>query len=447
MAYDDIAQPMEEQDEWRRALASLTPRPQQQQMMQARPQPTAAPALVNPTGTPQMPPESALKIPGNEGLKNDDALKVPSLTGALKTPDVMSQPSYTPPLSSDLLRNIGKTEMAKPPDLEPHGWRKALGLGLSALAGNEAGKTADEFLHGRERRYEEQQKEQGAEDYQKAQTEHLRAETANLGGGGEVPFTPFGETEPIMVPEKALGALEAAKQRATSTTQNVGTRTQAAKDIETQKETAAKELVGEKGKQAAGLETQKEAGAVDLEKLKQQGRMAVTEARGALQKDTAAIRKSVAADPNKLSPQMTAMKQTAQSLLPEIERIEPQIDKLAAQLGPGAGRWNDFWTGKIGAPNPEFATLRDELGFLETGVALAHARGRMSNIVFEHFQKMFDAGKQSPENLKAALKVAHQWMSDYSKMGTPEAPTGGVETREYQGRTYTRQPDGTWKAK
>jgi len=197
MADEDLL-PIDERDDWRKSLAALAPRPQMDsRMMQAAPVAANPPALVNPTGTPQMPPETALKIPGNEGLKN--STPAPSLTGGLKVPTtpVDAAPSLAgglkgsaAPSSTQWSGSIQPT----PQDLEPHGWRKALGLGLSALAGKDAGATADEFLHGAERRYAAQQKEKGAADYQQAETEHLRAETANLGGGGEVPFTPFGET-------------------------------------------------------------------------------------------------------------------------------------------------------------------------------------------------------------------------------------------------------------
>lgn len=183
MADEDLL-PIDENDDWKKALAVLAPRPQMDnRMMQAAPQATASPALVNPTGTPATPPDTALKIPGNEGLSNGNGLKTPSLSGALTAPDVSTpQPGYTPPVASNMLRTMGaQPKPQAPQDLEPHGWRKALGLGLLALSGKDAGANADEFLHGAERRDAAAKNAAGEQQLRQANIRHLDAETENIG--------------------------------------------------------------------------------------------------------------------------------------------------------------------------------------------------------------------------------------------------------------------------
>src|SRR5262249_32470854 len=98
--------------------------------------------------------------------------------------------------------------------------------------------------------------------------------------------------------------------------------------------------------------------------------------------------------------------------------------KVKGMLGPASGRWNDFWQGKVGANDPVFAHYKDEIAFVSTAVTLAHARGRMSNELFEHFQQMFDAGKQDAANMKEALTVAKEWLTGYANMGEKPAENG-----------------------
>jgi hypothetical protein len=186
----------------------------------------------------------------------------------------------------------------------------------------------------------------------------------------------------------------------------------------------------------AGLgKTAAETGKLEAEtkaiplKIAMQGEKINTEkelayAKIAAQKDIAAMRIQAANDPNKLTMATRNIKQLAVSLLPEIDRVDKETDAVRDLLGPGAGRWNNFWQGKVGISDPKYASYKDDVGFLSTGITLAHARGRMSNELFEHFMQMFDAGKQSPENMKAAISVARTWMQNYASLGEPGAPLG-----------------------
>jgi hypothetical protein len=130
-------------------------------------------------------------------------------------------------------------------------------------------------------------------------------------------------------------------------------------------------------------------------------------------------------DPDKLTNTMKTMKQQAQATLPQIDKAIDETNQVADLLGPAAGRWNDFIQGKVGAPDPRFAHYADEIHMVSTAVTLAHARGRMSNELYESFQKMFDAGKQSPENMIQALDVAKEWLGGYASIGEKGSPVGG----------------------
>ena len=145
-------------------------------------------------------------------------------------------------------------------------------------------------------------------------------------------------------------------------------------------------------------------------------------------------------DPNALTNTMKTMKQQAISTLPGIDRALQETQDVSGKLGPVEGRWNDFWQGKVGADDPQFSHYKDEIGMVSSAVTLAHARGRMSNELFEHFQQMFDAGKQSPGNMTQALNVAKEWLTEYANMGNAPAPNDKTLTpfERYQQRKVVR---------
>jgi hypothetical protein len=155
--------------------------------------------------------------------------------------------------------------------------------------------------------------------------------------------------------------------------------------------------------------------------------------------EVARMRAAAQNDPNKLTVMMRTQKQQAQATLPAIDRALDETEKVANLLGPAAGRWSAFMQGEIGAPSPEYAHYADEIGFISTAVTLAHARGRMSNELFEHFQKMFDAGKQAPENMIQALNVAREWLSTYAGMGEPGSPVRNPSIQAQPGTNPVRR--------
>jgi hypothetical protein len=145
------------------------------------------------------------------------------------------------------------------------------------------------------------------------------------------------------------------------------------------------------------------------------------------------MRVAAAQNPNKVSPQILRQAQTAQTIIPQIERIKQETQQMAQSLGPFIGRWKDLMTERVGAPNPEFARYLSDVKYLDSAITLAHSQGRVSNLIFEHFKEMYDAGKQSPENMLAFLESGSTWMQAYAdapaqiRGAAPQAaPQGGT---------------------
>jgi len=102
-----------------------------------------------------------------------------------------------------------------------------------------------------------------------------------------------------------------------------------------------------------------------------------------------------------------------------IKRIEPLIADLekSGSLGPGAGRWNEFWTGRVGADNPQFTRLRTDVGLLTTLLMRMHVGARGGEYIMQHFSDIINSGKQSPNNMRAALEEIGSYADDLEHEG------------------------------
>ena len=219
-----------------------------------------------------------------------------------------------------------------------------------------------------------------------------------------------------------------------------GVREKTAENVQDARGKTAEAVQGAKGKTAEDIASGKNNTAEDIATQRVEAQKAIAKGHDLVSTENERIRAASANDPDKLTNTMKTMKQQAQSTLPQIDKALDETEAVATMLGPTAGRWNDFWQGKVGAPDPKFAHYKDEISMVSTAVTLAHARGRMSNELFEHFQQMFDAGKQSPENMIQALNVAREWLDGYAKMGDTapanggakgNAPPAGAKVRDY----------------
>lgn len=161
-------------------------------------------------------------------------------------------------------------------------------------------------------------------------------------------------------------------------------------------------------------------------------RMDIDTRDNAVKREIAAARIAAANNPNKVSPAILRQAQTSQTIIPQLDRIVQETNEMAQQLGPAIGRWNDFWTGKVGAPNPQFANYMADVGYLQSAITLAHSQGRVSNLIFEHFQKLYNVGTQSPENMLEFLSAGRKWLQAYADApkeiqgaASPTPPAGG----------------------
>jgi hypothetical protein len=278
---------------------------------------------------------------------------------------------------------------------------------------------------GLENRIEEAKKEETAEEAVRQRPEIAEA---------------TGEARGRLQEEKDIAAEQREKERLESAEKIASGRETSAEKIAGGKEASAEKIAEGRTKSAEQIARER---AESAERIAVGRNLAMTEA--------ARIRAAAANDPDKLTNTMKTMKQQAQATLPALDKALDETEKVAAKLGPVEGRWSDFWQGKVGLADPEYAHYKDEIALISTAVTLAHARGRMSNELFEHFQKMFDAGRQAPENMIQALTVAKEWLTEYAKMGEKPATAAGGQhkvgdTVKYKGADHkikAIRPDGS----
>lgn len=128
--------------------------------------------------------------------------------------------------------------------------------------------------------------------------------------------------------------------------------------------------------------------------------------------------------------------QVAQTILPQIPLIQDEVSKLSDKIGPGAGRWNDFWVNRGGVNDPDFAGLNQDLQLYATAIGLAHFGASMPEGFVKDMMRDFGTA-QSPEDLQARIEHAQGWVAGYaSRVGggksaaTPPAnatPPSGME--------------------
>ena len=116
---------------------------------------------------------------------------------------------------------------------------------------------------------------------------------------------------------------------------------------------------------------------------------------------------------------LDAPSQSTKTMIDTAPGVEKLADKVIAEvnqqkdkLGPAASRWNDFWTNKAGAPNPEFKQLTVDTTLLRSLVVKMHIGSRSSDYMTQEFGKLIDAGKDSPENLLIAAQTLKSYAGD-----------------------------------
>lgn len=115
---------------------------------------------------------------------------------------------------------------------------------------------------------------------------------------------------------------------------------------------------------------------------------------------------------NDLTSSTKSMVEAAPGVLSLSARVRQLVDQQEKSLGPTASRWSEFMAGKVGAPNPEFTKLRTDVGLLTTKLMRMHVGARGGELMMQHFQNLIDSGKQSPENMRAALDEIDQYAKE-----------------------------------
>src|SRR6266550_1798188 len=306
-----------------------------------------------------------------------------------------------------------------------HGWRRALDILGRATA---PGRTIEEGTGLGTLGYQSRlgQAAGAANEEEKRAGAPVKAATdeAKLKQFDMVPLKVPWQDEPIYVQRKDAAGIErqilSGQTARATTTEKTGSQ----EKIATGKEASQEKIATGKEASTEKIAGEKIQSAEDIAQGNRESKERIATGHNLASTEVARIRAASANDPNKLTNTMKTMKQQAQATLPGINRALDETEKVANLLGPGEGRWNDFMTGKIGGGDPVYKHYRDEIGMVQSAVTLAHARGRMSNELFEHFERMFNAGKLSAANMIQALNVAHEWLSDYATMG--EGPGGGA---------------------
>jgi hypothetical protein len=109
------------------------------------------------------------------------------------------------------------------------------------------------------------------------------------------------------------------------------------------------------------------------------------------------------------------MAETVPKVIDLVDRTVQLINQQIKSLGPAASRWSEFMSGKVGAPNPEFTRLRTNAALLQTLLLRMHIGARGGERILEHFKDLIDVGKQSPENMLAALEEIKNYANDIGK--------------------------------
>lgn len=134
--------------------------------------------------------------------------------------------------------------------------------------------------------------------------------------------------------------------------------------------------------------------------------------------------------------------QVAQTILPQIPVIKDEVAQLADKIGPGAGRWTDFWVNKAGANDPAFAGLNQDLQLYATAIGLAHFGASMPQTFVQDMMHDFGTA-QSPEDLQARIEHAEGWVQGYaSRIGGGENPAPKKSTNVPNSNTPPSRPKG-----
>lgn len=113
------------------------------------------------------------------------------------------------------------------------------------------------------------------------------------------------------------------------------------------------------------------------------------------------------------------MQETAPKVISLLDRLEADLAKVKAS--PTASRYQEFMTGKIGAPNKDWTAYRTNASLSASLLARMHVGARGSEYAMNQFKDLLAAGRQSPENMQEAIDTIRAYAADVA--GGPAAKT------------------------
>jgi len=139
-----------------------------------------------------------------------------------------------------------------------------------------------------------------------------------------------------------------------------------------------------------------------------------------------------------------------QSVPSVIQLVNQSIDALdKTSTGPLAGRWKDAWSTKIGAEDADFRRLKTSVNLLQTRLMKMHVGARGGEYIMKHFQEILTAGKDSPGNLKAALREIEAYANEVKQSIVNPPATDRPKERTvvrrgtYKGKKVVQYSDGS----
>jgi hypothetical protein len=128
------------------------------------------------------------------------------------------------------------------------------------------------------------------------------------------------------------------------------------------------------------------------------------------------------------------MREAAPHVLDFVNRITPLVQANQNNMGPIAGRWSDFWNGKVGAPDPSYNRLRVDDGLLTSLLQKMHVGSKGSDQMMQHFKDLLGLAHESPENYMAALDEIRQYATNIIGGQSGGAPNDPLNIRPPKAR-------------
>lgn len=110
---------------------------------------------------------------------------------------------------------------------------------------------------------------------------------------------------------------------------------------------------------------------------------------------------------------MKTQEQMSKTIQPMVPKITSQVQTLASKIGPGAGRWQQFWVNKGGVNDPAFAGLNTDLSLFATALGKAHFGSKIPAGFVDDMMRQFGTA-QSPDDLVSRINHADVWVNGYA---------------------------------